>query len=304
VLWLTSGLFTRYAEALTDVFLRLRYLLVGGDVVDPATIIQTKRHNSHCHLLNGYGPTECTTFSATYLIESIDEHASSVPIGRPISNTQIYILDNQHKPVPIGVAGEIYIGGAGVGCGYLNRPELTAAHFVADPFSANPRARMYRSGDLGRWQVDGNIEYLGRNDHQVKIRGFRIELGEVESQLTRHAQVKESVVIAQEYVPGEKRLVAYVIPKDPFGAEMALDANGLRAHLKSVLPEYMVPSVFVILEHRNSEATQVCSMRPHEGRLRRSWLEYGPRSSTSSKSVVTTTSLNSAGTRCSRSRRL
>jgi amino acid adenylation domain-containing protein len=195
-------------------------------------------------LLNAYGPTECTTFTTTYRVETLDEDTTRIPIGKPIANTKVYILDPQLQPVPIGVVGEIYIGGAGVARGYLNRPELTAERFLPDPFSRGPQARMYKSGDLGRWQADGNVEFLGRNDDQVKIRGFRIELGEIEAQLTRHASVREAAILAREDVPGEKRLVAYVMPQ----GESAPNVESLRAHLKALLPEYMVPSAFVTLE--------------------------------------------------------
>ncbi|MBM0108954.1 non-ribosomal peptide synthetase, partial [Steroidobacter sp. S1-65] len=151
--------------------------------------------------------------------------------------------DRHLQPVPIGVSGELYIGGAGVARGYLNRASLTAERFVRDPFSADAQARMYKTGDLGRWRADGSIEYLGRNDHQVKIRGFRIELGEIEAQLANQASVKDAVVIAREDAPGEKRLVGYVTSR---GAQPP-SVEELRAHLKAVLPEYMVPSAFVVL---------------------------------------------------------
>ncbi|MBD2798125.1 amino acid adenylation domain-containing protein, partial [Xenorhabdus sp. 18] len=183
-LWLTAGLFNQYLDALKPLFGQLRYLLIGGDVLDPRKIQQVQQADSPpIHLINGYGPTETTTFAATYAIASPVNVAHSIPIGRPIASTQIYILDRQGQPVPLGVAGGIHIGGTGVARGYLNRPELTKARFLRDPFSPEPDARMYKTGDLGRWLPDGNIDYLGRNDFQVKLRGFRIEPGEIEAQL-------------------------------------------------------------------------------------------------------------------------
>ena len=263
VLWLTAGLFAQSVQSLAAVFGQLRYLLVGGDVVSPDAVRQVLRSNPPRHLLNGYGPTEGTTFSATYAIEAVSEDARSIPIGRPIANTRIYILDARLNPVPVGAAGEIYIGGAGVALGYLNREALTAERFLRDPFSADRRARIYKTGDLGRWRPDGAIEYLGRNDHQVKIRGFRIELGEIEAQLARHEHIKEAAVIAREDIPGEKRLVAYVVARDaqasatPGAAaspeseaplsSARLSPESLRAYLKPILPDYMLPNAFVCL---------------------------------------------------------
>jgi amino acid adenylation domain-containing protein len=188
---------------------------------------------------NLYGPSETTTYSTWVAMPR--ESGFVATIGHPISNTQVYILDTHGSPVPIGVAGELYIGGAGVGRGYLNRPELTAERFIADPFAKQPGARMYRTGDLGRWQADGNIEVRGRNDFQVKIRGFRIELGELEARLAEHEDVREAAVIAREDSPGDKRLVAYYT-----GGE--LGAEQLRQHLTGKLPEYMVPAAYVKLE--------------------------------------------------------
>ncbi|CAG1016717.1 partial arthrofactin-type cyclic lipopeptide synthetase B, partial [Burkholderiaceae bacterium] len=169
-MWMTVGLFNRYASELGEVFRRLRHLLVGGDALDPRIVARVLRDSPPQHLLNGYGPTETTVFATTFEVTALGDAARSVPIGRPISNTRVYLLDEHGQPVPVGVTGELYIGGAGVARGYLNRPELTAERFVADPFSQEPGARMYRSGDLARWREDGNLEYLGRNDQQVKIR--------------------------------------------------------------------------------------------------------------------------------------
>ncbi|WP_339102103.1 amino acid adenylation domain-containing protein [Pseudomonas sp. G166] len=243
VLWLTAGLFHQYAAGLMTVFSQLRYLIVGGDVLDPAVIARVLREGAPAHLLNGYGPTEATTFSTTYEVKAVGE--GSIPIGRPLGNTRVYILDSQLRPVPLGVAGELYIGGMGVAKGYLNRPELTAEKFVVDPFSQEVQALMYRTGDLGRFLADGNIEYLGRNDGQVKIRGFRIEPGEIEARLTQHEDVKDAAVLVREDVPGEKRLVAYFTLHSNDGVA---DIEVLRAHLQARLPDYMVPAAYVRLD--------------------------------------------------------
>jgi len=224
----------------------LRVVIFGGEALELRALRPWVERNraDRPQLVNMYGITE-TTVHVTYrpLSEEEIESEQGSLIGKPIPDLQAYLLDRHREPVPIGVTGEIYIGGAGVARGYLNRPELTAERFLKDPFSTDPQARMYKTGDLGRWKADGTIEYLGRNDHQVKIRGFRIELGEIEAQLVQHTQVKEAVVIAREDVPGEKRLVAYVV-----AAAAAPSVEELRMHLKAVLPEYMVPSAFVLLE--------------------------------------------------------
>ncbi|HYH79360.1 MAG TPA: amino acid adenylation domain-containing protein, partial [Longimicrobium sp.] len=195
-------------------------------------------------LHNHYGPSETHVVTAHTLGEDPASWPSHPPIGRPVSNTRIFLLDSALRPVPIGVPGELYIGGVALARGYLNRPALTAERFVPDPLATEPGARLYRTGDVARWRVDGEIEYLGRADHQVKIRGFRVEPGEVESLLGRHPGVREVVVTAREDRPGEKRLVAYLVPSP----DAPPSAGELRAWLRERVPEYLVPSAFVALE--------------------------------------------------------
>src|SRR5579859_5531527 len=226
----------------------LTYLFFGGEPLSKELVARSLSALPHLQIWNIYGPTEATANASAAKIISGGE----VTIGRPIANAQIYILNSSLHPVPIGVTGELHIGGAGVARGYLNRPELTAERFIPDPFSAVPGARMYKTGDLARYRPDGNIEFLGRADHQVKIRGFRIELGEIEAALGQHPSVREAVVIAREDAPGdpstslriEKRLVAYVVTE----REPPPTTTDLRNFLKEKLPEYMVPSAFVLLD--------------------------------------------------------
>ena len=227
-----------------DVECRVQLFVIGGEALPLSTVLLWQGINPEIRLINEYGPTETVVGCVTYEISEKLESVRDVPIGRPIANTRIYILDALLQPVPLGVTGEIYIGGAGVARGYQNRPELTAERFIRDPFSEKTGARMYKTGDLGRWLPDGNIEYLGRNDFQVKIRGFRIELGEIEAKLAGCDGVRDAVVLAREDQPGDKRLVAYVIAQE--GSE--LSAASLRAKLSTLLPEYMVPSAFVSVE--------------------------------------------------------
>jgi amino acid adenylation domain-containing protein len=214
-------------------------ILCGGEAL-PLEL--ARQLLSNCDSLwNLYGPTETTIYSTGTKIELSDELIS---IGHPIANTQIYVLDSQLQPVPIGVAGELYIGGDGLARGYLNRPELTAEKFIPDPFSNKPDARIYRTGDLARYRSNGTIELIGRLDHQVKIRGFRIELGEIEAVLGQHPEVRQGVVVARGNMPGDKRLVAYVIPRD----EQTFSVRELQSYLMKKLPTYMIPSAFVTLE--------------------------------------------------------
>ncbi|PHM27177.1 non-ribosomal peptide synthetase [Xenorhabdus ehlersii] len=242
ILWMSVGLFNRLAEELSPVLPQLKMLLVGGDVLDPHVIAQVLRKNPPQKLLNAYGPSEGTTFTTIYPIHELTSGTTAIPIGRPIANTRIYLLDTDGQPVPLGMTGEIYIGGDGVACGYLNRPELTAERFLTDPFSDKPNARMYRTGDLARYLPDGNLEFLGRNDQQVKIRGFRIEPGEIEARLVEYPAIREAVVLAL----GEgqdKQLVAYVLTQ-----ENDKLAARLREHLNARLPDYMIPVAFVRLD--------------------------------------------------------
>jgi len=221
-------------------------LMMGGEALVPADVAFWQHHYPEVRLVNHFGPTETTVGCCTYDITAPIGKSHSIPIGKPIANTQIYILDPQREPVPVGVTGELYIAGAGLARGYLNRPDLTADRFVPDLFVGGGEGRMYKTGDLGRWLPDGNIEFLGRNDFQVKIRGFRIELGEIEARLAAHRGVRDAVVIASEDTAGDKRLVAYYTTVDSDGA--GLGAEALRAYLSANLPEYMVPAAYVRLE--------------------------------------------------------
>jgi hypothetical protein len=191
---------------------------------------------------NLYGPSEDTTYSTFALVPR--QSNSTVLIGRPIACTRAFVLDAGLRPVPIGVTGELYLGGGGLARGYLGRPQLTAEKFIPDPFSTEAGARLYRTGDLVRYLPDGNLEYLGRLDHQVKIRGFRIELGEIETTLGQHPAVRDAVVLAREDTPGDQRIVAYLVLQ----AEQAVGVDDLRRLLREKLPSFMLPSAFVILD--------------------------------------------------------
>ena len=216
----------------------LESIATGGEACSPTLVAQWSPNR---HFFNAYGPTEATVCAT---IAQVTDTSTQPPIGYPIANTQTYILDPHLQPVPIGVPGELLIGGDGLARGYLNRPDLTAERFIPHPFSDHPQARLYKTGDLVRYLPDGQIEYLGRIDHQVKIRGFRIELGEIEAILLKHSDIKQAVVVVRETSVGDKQLVAYVTAAE----QHTVSRGELQRYLKSVLPAYMVPSIFVILE--------------------------------------------------------
>ncbi len=245
-LWLTAGLFGFFAEEDPACFAGVREVWTGGDVVPPAMVARVLEACPGTAVVNGYGPTETTTFALTHTaaaLSSKDADRSVLPIGRPLDNTFVYVLDAGLGPVPVGGVGELYVAGAGVARGYLGRPGLSAERFVADPFGA-AGARMYRTGDLVRWNADGEVEFVGRADDQVKLRGFRIELGEVEAALTADPAVARAVALVREDAPGDRRLVGYLVAAD--GG--SLDTAALRLRLAGSLPEYMVPSALVALD--------------------------------------------------------
>jgi amino acid adenylation domain-containing protein len=222
-----------------------RLLVVGGEALTDEALTFWQQLSPETKIVNEYGPTETVVGCCVYEVTTADvpDGDGRVPIGRPIANTHLHVLDAGMQPVPIGVAGELYVGGFGVARGYLNAPELTAERFVPDPFSATPGGRLYRSGDLVRYLADGNLDFIGRRDDQVKLRGYRIELGEIESVLATHSIVREAIVILREDIPGKKQLVAYVVAAGP-----SPEVGELRRHLSERLPEYMVPASFVILD--------------------------------------------------------
>ena len=228
---------------LQGVLWGLKYCVTSGEALPVELLERFRQQMPGSLLLNLYGMSEASADS-TYYDSSNGGSIAGVPIGRPIFNTQVYLLNGYLEPVPVGVPGDLYIGGIGLARGYHNRPDLTAEKFIPNPFGDQPGARIYHTGDLARFLPDGQIEFIGRADHQVKIRGFRVELGEVEAALSEHETVKQCVVVAREDIPGDRRLVAYVVAQDP----SAYDSGDLRDYLKGSLPAYMLPAAFVLLE--------------------------------------------------------
>ena len=242
-LWLSAGLFHKMVEHQIESLQGVRQLLAGGDVLSPAHVKRVVEECPQCRLTNGYGPTENTVFTCCYPVR-VAQADASVPIGRPVSDTQVFILDSLLRPVPIGVPGELYASGEGLARGYIARPDLTAEKFLPSPLGSEPGARIYRIGDYARFLADGRIEFLGRRDYQVKIRGYRIELGEIEAVLNQHPAIAQSVVEARAVDSTDKLLVAYVVSRN-----VQIPAvEELRSFLKQRVPDYMIPQAFVPLD--------------------------------------------------------
>jgi amino acid adenylation domain-containing protein len=246
ILFLTTALFNQIATQTPAAFQSLKYLLFGGELVNAECVRSVLHQGKPHHLMHVYGPTENTTFSTWYEIHDVSETATTIPIGQAISNTQVYLLDADLNPVPPGVRGEIYLGGAGLAQGYLHRPELTAARFIRAEFSV-----LYKTGDRALYRSDGNLEFLGRTDNQIKLRGFRVELGEIETMIAQHPTVQTAVVIVRETESDsslellhDRQLIAYVLPK---GSAIPTERD-LRSFLKPKLPAYMLPATFVVLD--------------------------------------------------------
>ena len=243
-MWFTSSWFNQLVDNDIRVFKNLKTILAGGEKLSEYHIEKMRQTYPEIEIINGYGPTENTTFSLTYNIKETEltKQKKLIPIGRPLSNRTAYVLNKNMQPAPIGITGEVYLGGDGVSNGYLNNPELTKERFVNDPFGKDSNSRLYKTGDLGRWKADGNIEYLGRADEQVKIRGYRIELGEIENALQECEQVRQAVVLVKQTSKAAMRLVGYVVPEGEYEKEEIVK------YLRKKLPEYMVPAIWVKME--------------------------------------------------------
>ncbi|MEU3557266.1 amino acid adenylation domain-containing protein [Streptomyces fragilis] len=242
VLWLTAALFHRQVEVDVKAFAGLRTVLAGGDVLSVPHIDELRRAVPDCGIVNGYGPTETTTFAVCHRIGADEDLGRAVPIGTPVQNVDVRIVGDDGRPVPDGTPGELWIGGAGVSRGYWRRPDLTERAFVTAPW--DPAAgRFYRSGDLARRRPDGVVEFLGRDDDQFKLRGFRIEPGELESTLAAHPQVRCAAVALRDSHLGDRRLVAWLVPE-----EAGLDRRALRSYLRDRVPEHMIPAAFVAVD--------------------------------------------------------
>lgn len=245
--WFTVGLFNMLVDEQLDRLRGLKHILTGGDVLSVPHVKKALKSLGPNVLINGYGPTENTTFTCCFPINSEASITDSVPIGFPLNSTTVHVLDEQRNPVPVGRKGELYTGGDGVALGYWKRDDLSAEKFIDDPFSGKSGAKLYRTGDIVKWQADGSIAFIGRADGQVKIRGFRIELGEIENALNDLHGVKDKVVVARQDGPGEKQLACYVVPSEAHKGSSDDLLNTVREHLRAKLPTYMVPAGFVVM---------------------------------------------------------
>ncbi|KAF6626198.1 amino acid adenylation domain-containing protein, partial [Paenibacillus sp. EKM208P] len=241
VLFITTALFNVLIDYSLDSLINIRKVLFGGERASHLHVKKALKYLSADKIIHVYGPTESTVFATYYEVNELDEDVTNIPIGKPLGYTKAYILNDSCQLQPIGIAGELCIGGSGLAKGYLNRLDLTEDKFITDPF--NDGEKIYKTGDLARWLPDGNIEYFGRIDHQVKIRGYRIEIGEIEAQLLKMDSIHEVIVIVKEEQPGLKKLYAYWV------GDSTLETNSIRNHLTKSLPEYMIPSYFIRLEH-------------------------------------------------------
>jgi len=251
ILFLTTALFNQTVNQIPSAFQSLHYVLFGGETANVDCVRSVLHHGKPRHLLHVYGPTENTTFSTWYEVKEVPDHATTIPIGQAIANTQTYVLDSHLHPVPAGVKGELYLGGDGLAQGYLNRPALTSRQFISLAFQQSDATRLYRTGDRVLYRPDGNLEFLGRTDHQIKLRGFRVELGEIEGAIAQYSAVQTAVVVLHEGEPEaapdpdqDRQLVAYVVP-NPTAIPTERE---LRSFLKAKLPPYMVPAAFVMLD--------------------------------------------------------
>ena len=242
ILWLTCALFNLIIDTIPEALLEVKQLIIGGETLSVSHVRRALDLLPQTQIINGYGPSECTVFTSCYVIpKQLDQNVNSIPIGKPIGDRRVYLLDHNLQRVPIGVPGEVYIGGKSVARGYLNQPILTHEKFIDNPFLAEDS--LYKTGDLVRRLNDGNLEFLGRIDNQVKIRGFRVELGEIETVLTNYSEIREAIVTIREDVPGNKSLVAYLVPQN-----YQLVARDVRSYLSQKLPNYMIPNAFVFLD--------------------------------------------------------
>jgi amino acid adenylation domain-containing protein len=242
VLLLTTAVFNQVAFHDPQAFATLRELFFGGEAADVESVRRVLENGAPRRLLNVYGPTETTTYATWHEVREVAELARTIPIGRAVANSSTYVLDDEGRPVPVGVVGELYLGGDGLARGYLGQAEQTAEKFIPDSFSETGGERLYRTGDLVRWSARGELEYVGRKDQQVKVRGYRIELGEIEARLMQHEGVGEAVVVVRAE-EGDQRLVAYVVR----AGEQEVSVSELRSYVKEGLPEYMIPGSFVTL---------------------------------------------------------